>query len=119
MKANLVKKLTAIGCGLSLALSMAACGNTAATGNNPGKAQSDYKVAIVKQMDHASLDEIANAIAAQLDAIGAKEGVSIAYEIYSGQGEQTTLMQIGNQVVADKVDAIILQMGKQSFDEIK
>jgi putative ABC transport system substrate-binding protein len=108
MKANLVKKLTAVGCSLSLALSMAACGNTAAKGEvSGGKDEADYKVAIVKQMDHASLDEIADAIAAQLDAIAVKEGVAIAYEIYSGQGEQTTLMQIGNQVVADQVDAII------------
>ena len=30
-----------------------------------------YKVAIIKQLDHASLDEIANAIAAELDKIAA------------------------------------------------
>lgn len=108
MKANLGKKLAAIGCTFTLALSMTACGNTSTNGNvSTGKSEADYTVAIVKQMDHASLDEIANAIAAQLDAISAKENVEIAYEIYSGQGEQTTLMQIGNQVVADKVDAIV------------
>ena len=108
MKANLVKKLVAIGCTVVMAVSAAACGN-AVNGDDvsAGKNQADYKVAIVKQMDHASLDEIANAIAAQLDAIEAKEGVSIDYEIYSGQGEQTTLMQIGNQVVMEGVDAII------------
>lgn len=108
MKANVVKKLAAVGCSMSLALSMAACGSTTADGKGTtGKNQSEYKVAIVKQMDHASLDEIANAIAAQLDAIEKAEGVDIAYEIYSGQGEQTTLMQIGEQVVAEGVDAII------------
>ena len=108
MKANLVKKLVAIGCTAVMAVSAAACGNTV-NGDDVtvGKNQADYKVAIVKQMDHASLDEIANAIAAQLDAIEAKEGVSIEYEIYSGQGEQTTLMQIGDQVVMEGVDAII------------
>ena len=106
MKANLVKKLVAVGCTLVLALSAAACGN--ANGDiTVDKNQSDYKVAIVKQMDHASLDEIADAVAAQLDAIAAKEGVTIEYEIYSGQGEQTTLMQIGDQVVMEGVDAII------------
>ena len=30
-----------------------------------------YKVAIIKQLDHASLDEIANAVAARLDEIAA------------------------------------------------
>lgn len=108
MKANLVKKFVAISCTMAMALSAVACGSEA-NGDDvtANKNQADYKVAIVKQMDHASLDEIANAIAAQLDAIEAKEGVSIDYEIYSGQGEQTTLMQIGDQVVAEGVDAII------------
>ena len=108
MKANVVKKLAAVGCSVGLVLSMAACGNTTADGKGTvGENKSDYKVAIVKQMDHASLDEIANAIAAQLDAIEKAEGVNIEYDIYSGQGEQTTLMQIGEQVVAEGVDAII------------
>lgn len=66
-----------------------------------------YKIAIVKQMDHASLDEIANAIAAEFDAIAEQNGVTIDYEIYSGQGEQTTLKQIGDQAIADDVDAIV------------
>lgn len=66
-----------------------------------------YKIAIVKQLDHASLDEIANAIAAELDVLAEENGVDIEYEIYSGQGEQSVLMQIGTQAVADGVDAII------------
>lgn len=66
-----------------------------------------YKVAVVKQMDHASLDEIANAVEEELDAIAAKNGVTIEYETYSGQGDQSTLTQIGTQAVADGVDAII------------
>ena len=66
-----------------------------------------YKVAIVKQLDHASLDEIANAIAAEFDAIAADKGVTIEYEIYSGQGDQSVLLQIGTQAIADGVDAII------------
>jgi len=108
MKARLVKKLTAVCSAAVLSLSMAACGSISADGKGTtGKNKADYKVAIVKQMDHASLDEIANAIGAQLDAIEAKEGVTIDYEVYSGQGEQTTLMQIGEQVVAEGVDAII------------
>ena len=108
MKASLVKKLVATGCTLVMAVSAVACGNMANGDDVSADAgQDSYKVAIVKQMDHASLDEIANAIAAQLDAIEAKEGVSIDYEIYSGQGEQTTLMQIGDQVVMEGVDAII------------
>lgn len=65
-----------------------------------------YKIMIVKQMDHASLDEIADAICEELDQIAADSGISIEYEVASGQGEQSTLMQIGTQAVSD-ADAII------------
>ena len=68
---------------------------------------SSYKIAIVKQLDHASLDEIANAIATELDVLAEENGVEIQYEIYSGQGEQSVLQQIGTQAIADDVDAII------------
>ena len=58
-------------------------------------------------MDHASLDEIADAICAELDAVAEDQGVTVEYEVYSGQNDQTTLKQIGDQAVADGVDAII------------
>ena len=65
------------------------------------------KVAVVKQMDHASLDEISNAVEEELDAIAAKNGVTIEYETYSGQGDQSVLNQIETQVVSEDVDVII------------
>lgn len=75
-------------------------------GGNKGE-KKNLKVAIVKLMDHASLDEIANAVAAELDDLAAANGITIEYEIYSGQGEQNTLKQIGDQAIADEVDVII------------
>ena len=66
-----------------------------------------YKVAIIKQLDHASLDEIANAVAARLDEIAAEKGVTITYEITSGQGDQSVLKQLSDQAIADGVNAII------------
>ncbi len=66
-----------------------------------------YKIAIVKQLDHASLDEIAVAISGELDAISAENGVEISYEVFSGQGDQATLTQIGTQLIAEEYDAII------------
>ena len=65
------------------------------------------KVAVIKQMDHASLDEIANAITARLDAIAEENGITIEYEVTSGQGDQTVLRQLSDQAIADGVDAII------------
>lgn len=98
MKKSNMKKIFALIAALALVFSLTACGG----GNADG-----YKVAVVKQMDHASLDEIATAICAQLDKIAAEKGVKIEYEVYSGQGDQTVLSQIGAQVIADQVDAII------------
>ena len=61
------------------------------------------KYVIVKQLDYASIDEIAVAIENEL-----KESDETAeVEIYSGQNDQSTLMQIGEQAVTDGADIII------------
>ena len=124
MKHTLKKILTAA-LALTMLLAFAACGGEATpsaepstapstapstenpVAENPSTSAESYKISIVKQMDHASLDEIANAIAARLDAIAAENGITIEYEIYSGQGDQTVLKQLGDQAIADGVDAII------------
>lgn len=104
MKKMNLKKIISLTAALALAVSLPACSN----GEQRGEEEGDiYKVAVVKQMDHASLDEIANAITAQLDTIAAEKNVVIEYEVYSGQGEQTVLKQIGDQAVAEGVDVII------------
>ncbi len=102
MKKNIIKKITASVLSLSLLFALTACG-TAGSGS---EAEEGYKVAIVKQMDHPSLDEIAAAVAAELEGFVA-DGAKITYEIYSGQGDQTILKQIGDQAIVDQVDAII------------
>lgn len=108
------KRVLAIVLGMAMAVSMVtgcgAGGNVSSEGDSSESKKENkeqYKVAIVKQMDHASLDEIANAVAAELNAISEEKDVDIEYEIYSGQGEQTTLKQIGEQAVAEGVDVII------------
>ncbi len=79
--------------------SVAGCGKSADNGT--------IKVAVIKQLDHASLDEIANAITAELDSLAAQNGVTITYEVYSGQNDQSTLKQISDQAVADGCSVII------------
>ena len=66
-----------------------------------------YKIAIVQQLDHSSLDEIRLAVEAQLDAIAAEKGITIEYKDFNGQNDTTILSQIGAQVVSDGYDAII------------
>ena len=113
-----LKKLFALGCTAALTLTTAGCSSstssnaseadtTAETSQEASADKEIYNVAIVKQLDHASLDEIANAVEAELDKIAEDNNVTIHYELYSGQNDQTTLKQIGDQAVADGVDAII------------
>jgi putative ABC transport system substrate-binding protein len=102
----------------ALVLGLAACGgnktdttttaaDTAETEAGEPVAKDTYKFAVIKQLDHASLDEIANAVKAQLEAIGAEKGVTVQVDVTSGQNDQTVLKQLADQAIADKVDAII------------
>ncbi|MBQ3899474.1 MAG: ABC transporter substrate-binding protein [Lachnospiraceae bacterium] len=108
MKKSLVKKLMALALSAALTLGVCACAAPgSANGKNDAENSAALNVAVIKQLDHASLDEIANAITAKLDAIASEKGITINYTVYSGQNDQTVLKQIADQAVADKVDAII------------
>lgn len=92
-----------------LAASLSACGASSTTSTTAAATQSgkEYKVAIVQQLDHASLDEIRVAIEAELEAKAAEKGIAITYKDFNGQNDATVLNQIGAQVVSDGYDAII------------
>lgn len=96
-----------------LAASLSACGasstasTTAAAAAPAAEGGKEYQVAIVQQLDHASLDEIRVAIEAELEAKAAEKGIAIAYKDFNGQNDATVLNQIGAQVVSDGYDAII------------
>ena len=105
------KFLSMIAAASLLAASLSACASspaeTAATTAAAAKDGKDYKVAIVQQLDHASLDEIRVAIEAELEAKAEEKGISITYKDFNGQNDATVLNQIGAQVVSDGYDAII------------
>ena len=118
-----MKKFVAVLSAAAMMTSLAACGSTADTANTAASsantaasaakstadtvAADSYKVAIVQQLDHASLDEIRVAIEKELDAKAAEKGITIEYKDFNGQNDATTLNQIGTEVVADGYDAII------------
>ena len=117
-KNNTVKKVLSLSLALAMTLSLCACAgagsqiSSSSAGSTPagsGSASGDssFKVAVVKQMDHPSLDEICNAVVARLEQLSSENGTPIEYEVYSGQGDETVLNQIGAQVISDGVDAII------------
>ena len=66
-----------------------------------------YSVAIVQQLSHSSLDEIHEAISAELKARAEAAGVELTISDYNGQNDTTMLGQIGAQALDDKVDMII------------
>ncbi len=94
-----MKKVISLICVLIVALSLfSGCA---------GKASEGYRIAIVLQMDHISLQEISTAVEAELAAIAANQGISITCKVFSGQNDGTVLNQIGTQVVSGGYDAII------------
>ena len=111
MKNNMMHKLLTLALAGVMTLSLAACGSKTDNGGSDAQQESEngktYKVAVIKQLDHASLDEIANAITAELDNLAAGNGVTIEYEVTSGQNDPTILKQLSDQAIADNVDAIV------------
>ena len=111
MKNNMMPKLLTLALAGVMTLSLAACGSKTDNGGSDAQQESEngktYKVAVIKQLDHASLDEIANAITAELDKLAADNGVTIEYEVTSGQNDPTILKQLSDQAIADNVDAIV------------
>ena len=114
----MMKKFVAVLSAAALLTTLAGCGATTDSASSSSAAASteassaeasaqSFKVAIVQQMDHASLDEIRTAIEAELDAKAAEIGVPIEYKEFNGQNDATTLNQIGTQVVSDGYDAVI------------
>ena len=118
-----MKKFVAVLSAAAMLCSLAACGSTASSAASSeaviGGADSatnlvvtdgettSYKIAIVQQLDHASLDEIRTAVEAELDAKAAEKGIAIEYKEFNGQNDATTLNQIGTQVVSDGYDAVV------------
>ena len=111
MKNNMMHKLLTLALAGVMTLSLAACGSKTDNSGSDAQQESEngktYKVAVIKQLDHASLDEIANAITAELDKLAADNGVTIEYEVTSGQNDPTILKQLSDQAIADNVDAIV------------
>ena len=100
-----MKKIIACVIAVMMVLSLAACGSQAPANTTP--TGYTYKVAIVQQLDHSSLDEIRLAVTAQLEALASEKGIGILIEDFNGQNDGSVLNQIGTQVVDDGFDIII------------
>lgn len=116
-KTNTMKKVLTAALTLLMALSLAACsGGTSSSSagsgssgsvSSAGGGEESYKIAIVRQLDHASMNEIRDAITAELEAKGEELGITIECGNFNGNNDTSTLSQIGAQIIADGYDAII------------
>ena len=105
-----MKKMIALILSLILVLSLTACGSSAPAETKAPEAAgaaTELKVAIIQQLDHSSLDEIREAIKAQLNTLAEPTNYTITIEEYNGQNDTSMLTQIATQVVSDKPDMII------------
>ena len=120
-----MKKITAVISSLILSVSLlAGCGASSAPAATTAPAATpaatvaaetaaettevkSFSVAIVQQLSHSSLDEIHEAISAELKARAEAAGVELTISDYNGQNDTTMLGQIAAQALDDKVDMII------------
>ena len=115
-----MKKILALMAASLLTLSFAACGggapstspaapaasSAAAESNAQGSAGQKLKIGLVQMMEHPSLDEIREAVLAELADEGFDDAkVEIDYQ--NGQGDMGTLNTIAQKFVGDNVDLII------------
>ena len=101
-----MKKLICVILSIVMILSLTACASSESKPQQSGT-QTEFTVAIVQQLDHSSLDEIREAIKAQLTTLAEPTNYTITIEEYNGQNDASMLNQIGTQVVSDGVDMII------------
>ena len=105
-----MKKLICVMLTLLMTLSLfAGCqdsGKAPAAAVSANDAETTFNIAIVQQLDHASLDEIRLAISAQLQ-VRAGEEVKVHIQEYNGQNDGTVLNQIGTEVISEDFDIII------------
>ena len=94
-----VKRIFAALLLIILVISLTACGKE--------KDRGALNVVIIKQLDHASLDEIASAIEERLLELANEQEMDIDIQTVSGQNDPTILKQLADQATADNADVII------------
>lgn len=99
-----LRRVAAVILGAVMALSMCACGSEEAASSSNGKT---YKVGICNYVDDASLNQIVDNIKAQLEVIGAENGVTFEISYDNCNADANVLNQIVANFIADKVDLMV------------
>lgn len=92
---------------IALMVMMAAFTGCGSSDSKTAGTDDSFKIGIVQLVEHTSLDQIREAIIAQLEAEGYKDGENITIDYQNAQNEQSNLKTICQGFVADKVDVIV------------
>lgn len=106
------KKIVSVIMAMAMTFVLAACGssNEVSTDTNAGAAQGAgtvYTVGICNYVDDASLNQIVDNVKAQLEEIGAREGVTFEVKYDNCNADSNVLSQIIANFIADKVDVMV------------
>ena len=102
-----MKKITKILLTMVVACSIFGCSKKEET-EQPTEDATVYRVAIIEQFQHPSLDEIAAAIEAELDRLAQENDVTIIYNTdFGNMDDASVVQQFAAQYIAEEVDAII------------
>ncbi|MDR2655546.1 MAG: ABC transporter substrate-binding protein [Oscillospiraceae bacterium] len=94
-----MKKLAVIILALALAMTvLAGCGESK---------DKNVKIAIIKIVEHPSLDTIETSTIAQLEALGYKNGENAVISAFSAQGDPSNVAAIMDSLVADGTNLVI------------
>ncbi len=95
-----MKKLMTVCLILAMALTLFA-------GCTDKKQEGTYRIAIVQQMDHSSLDEIRQAVESRLEEIGKEKNITVEFEVFNGQNDPAILGQIGTRILEESFDGVL------------
>ncbi len=102
--------LSAVGCGSSQAESDSSAEETAEAAAEDEAAETevsgDYKIGIIKQMDHVALNNSETGFVDALADSGLVDGENITIDYENGQGDVNNLSTIADQFVADNDDLV-------------
>lgn len=106
-----MKKIIAIVlCAVLAASALAGCGSASSSVSAVSASAENakaVKVGLIQLVQHTSLDEISDAIKAELAAKATENNITIDIDYQNAQGDMTTINTICQQFVANKVDLII------------
>ena len=92
---------------LALAAGLAGCGGNQSSTEQKSEATATYKVGICNYMDHASLNQIAESLEDQLDALGEQNNIDFEVDYQNGNADDSIISQIISDFQAEEVDAMV------------